>query len=141
MGVQGPEFTIDHGDHLAIVRPSKDNPQEFFPVDQLVVHGGGGCEHFVRLFSGMRPEKLRARIKKTGVQEIQKIWLHSDEARWEEYQQLLYAMWSKVKAFLRSAKARTQEALLDAIAAALKTITAQDANGWFLSCGYNASQV
>ena len=50
-------------------------------------------------------------------------------------------MWSKVKEFLRSAKARTQEALLDAIAAALKTITAQDANGWFLSCGYNASQV
>jgi transposase len=44
-------------------------------------------------------------------------------------------MWSKVKEFLRSAKARTQETLLDAIATALKTITAQDAEGWFASCG------
>ncbi len=47
-------------------------------------------------------------------------------------------MWSKVKEFLRAAKARTQEALLAAIAAALKTITPTDAKGWFTSCGYVA---
>jgi len=45
-------------------------------------------------------------------------------------------MWSKIKEFLRAAKARTQEALLNAIAAALKAITQQDAKGWFQSCGY-----
>ena len=45
-------------------------------------------------------------------------------------------MWSKIKAFLRAVKARTYEALLEAIAAALKTITASDAIGWFESCGY-----
>lgn len=45
-------------------------------------------------------------------------------------------MWSKIKEFLRTAKARTQEALMAAIAAALQRITAQDAQGWFLSCGY-----
>ncbi len=44
-------------------------------------------------------------------------------------------MWSKVKQFLRSAKARTEEALLDAIAAALKSVCASDAQGWFSSCG------
>lgn len=49
-------------------------------------------------------------------------------------------MWSKVKEFLRNAKARTQEALLNAIAEALKTITYQDSRGWFASCGYGASQ-
>jgi transposase len=49
-------------------------------------------------------------------------------------------MWSKVKAFLRSAKARTQEELCDAIGAALKTVTLQDAEGWFQSCGYRATQ-
>ena len=49
-------------------------------------------------------------------------------------------MWSKVKEFLRSAKARTQETLLDAIATALKKITAQDAEGWFASCGYRYMQ-
>ncbi len=45
-------------------------------------------------------------------------------------------MWSKVKEFLRATKARTQEALYDAIANALKTITPEDAIGWFESCGY-----
>lgn len=45
-------------------------------------------------------------------------------------------MWSKVKAFLRAARARTQGALLDAIAAALNTVTPQDVSGWFADCGY-----
>lgn len=49
-------------------------------------------------------------------------------------------MWSKVKSFLRSAKARTQEELCDAIGAALRTVTLQDAEGWFQSCGYTANQ-
>jgi transposase len=49
-------------------------------------------------------------------------------------------MWSKVKEFLRDAKARTQSELYDAIAAALNTVTPQDAAGWFSSCGYTASQ-
>lgn len=45
-------------------------------------------------------------------------------------------MWSKVKEFLRAAKARTFNALVDAIAEALKTITHEDAKGWFKLCGY-----
>jgi transposase len=46
-------------------------------------------------------------------------------------------LWSKVKAALRSAKARTTAALNDAIAAALSSITSEDAVGWFASCGYS----
>lgn len=49
-------------------------------------------------------------------------------------------MWSKVKEFLRSAKARTFDALLKAIGDALRTITPQDTQGWFSGCGYHASQ-
>ena len=45
-------------------------------------------------------------------------------------------MWSKVKTFLRAAKARTPTTLLAAIGAGLKTITAQDAANWYASCGY-----
>ena len=45
-------------------------------------------------------------------------------------------MWSKVKAFLRQVAARTEEALYDAIARALRTITPRDAQGWFHHCGY-----
>src|SRR5690349_18093435 len=43
---------------------------------------------------------------------------------------------SKLKTALRRAGARTREALAEAIAQALLTITAQDAQGWFQHCGY-----
>jgi transposase len=43
---------------------------------------------------------------------------------------------SKLKAYLRRVGARTHEALFDAIAAALLTVTAADACGWFTHCGY-----
>lgn len=45
-------------------------------------------------------------------------------------------MWSKVKEILRSLKARTAEALLDAIGVALGSVTGDDARGWFAHCGY-----
>ena len=46
-------------------------------------------------------------------------------------------MWSKVKALLRSAEARTQEELDLAISHAFSQITAKDAAGWFASCDYS----
>lgn len=46
-------------------------------------------------------------------------------------------MWSKVKQFLRSTEARTRETLMAAIAAALRSVTRQDAVNWFASCGYS----
>ncbi len=46
-------------------------------------------------------------------------------------------MWSKVKALLRKAQARTHSDLLKAIAQALSCVTPQDALGWFAACGYN----
>ena len=45
-------------------------------------------------------------------------------------------MWSKVKEFLRKVAARTCEALYQAIADALRTVTQTDIVGWFKSCGY-----
>ena len=45
-------------------------------------------------------------------------------------------MWSKVKALLRGAKARTQAALEQAVACALDAVTHADIQGWFRSCGY-----
>jgi len=46
-------------------------------------------------------------------------------------------MWSKIKAILRSAEARTKEALDAAIAQALSQVTRKDAMNWFASCGYS----
>jgi transposase len=45
-------------------------------------------------------------------------------------------MWSKIKAILRTLKAKTEESLINAIAKALQAVTADDARGWFESCGY-----
>jgi transposase len=44
--------------------------------------------------------------------------------------------WSKVKTGLRTAKARTREALDTALGQALATVTAVDAYNWFRHCGY-----
>jgi transposase len=46
-------------------------------------------------------------------------------------------MWSKVKALLRAAEARSESALLQAIAHALAAVTANDAKGWFAHCDYS----
>ncbi|MCA1626892.1 MAG: IS630 family transposase [Acidobacteria bacterium] len=44
--------------------------------------------------------------------------------------------WSKIKTYLRKAKARTREALEAALKEALLTITEADARAWFAHCGY-----
>ncbi len=48
-------------------------------------------------------------------------------------------MWSKVKAYLKKVKARTQSELEKAIAAALSTITVSDCLNWFRHCGYEVT--
>ncbi len=45
---------------------------------------------------------------------------------------------SKIKALLKKAAARTKEALLEAIAEALGAVTPQDVEGWFAHCAYGA---
>jgi len=44
--------------------------------------------------------------------------------------------WSKVKAWLRKAKARTFEALVEALGDALRAVTPDDILAWFTHCGY-----
>jgi transposase len=47
--------------------------------------------------------------------------------------------WSKVKAWLRKAKARTYDELLAALAEALRAVSKQDAAAWFAHCGYTVN--
>lgn len=44
--------------------------------------------------------------------------------------------WSKIKQLLRSAKARSLEALESAVAEALAAVTPENASAWFSHCGY-----
>lgn len=48
-------------------------------------------------------------------------------------------MWSKVKAILRGAAARTFDTLTDAVGKALHAITREDCEGYFCHCGYDAT--
>ena len=45
-------------------------------------------------------------------------------------------LWSKVKAFLRKFKARTLDALPNAIQNTFHAVTVSDCSGWFRFCGY-----
>lgn len=45
-------------------------------------------------------------------------------------------LWSKIKTLLRSAKARTHEALETALSNAINRIYTSDAKAWFKCCGY-----
>ena len=45
-------------------------------------------------------------------------------------------LWSTVKSFLRKFKARTLDALPNAIQCAFQTVSPSDCSGWFHSCGY-----
>jgi transposase len=49
--------------------------------------------------------------------------------------------WSKLKQLLRTAKARTAEALEQAMTEALKAITAENAIAWFRHCGYRVREL
>ena len=46
-------------------------------------------------------------------------------------------MWSKVKALLRKAEARSAEELQNAIGQALLQVSPENARGWFAACGYS----
>jgi transposase len=50
-------------------------------------------------------------------------------------------IWSKVKALLRKAAARTQEALWEALRQAIKAVTAEDCRNTFAHCGYHATPI
>jgi len=47
-------------------------------------------------------------------------------------------MWSKVKAFLRKTKARTLDALYEALGNALNAVSISDIKGWFAEANYSA---
>lgn len=47
--------------------------------------------------------------------------------------------WSKFKTWLRTAQPRTRQALDEALGAALKWISATDAQNWFAHCGYHVN--
>jgi transposase len=48
--------------------------------------------------------------------------------------------WSKIKSYLRGAKARTEDELNRALAQAIGLVTKADIRGWFRHCGYSLAR-
>ena len=48
--------------------------------------------------------------------------------------------WSKIKSYLRGAKARTRERLEEALTAAIGLVTKAHIRGWFKHCGYSLAR-
>ncbi len=90
-------------------------PGEILPMDNLSSHKVAGVEEIVAARSA-RLEYLSA-------------YSHDYNP--------IECCWSKIKTYLRRAKARTYEALVQAIKEALETITESDARAWFTFCGYS----
>jgi transposase len=90
------------------------------PPGQIVIMDNLSCH---------KGEKIRQLIEARGCQVLFLPAYSPDLSPIEE-------AFSKLKAVLRRAEARTHEALQEAIMQALLTITSQDAHGWFAHCGY-----
>lgn len=97
MGAPTPEFTMNLGDHSALVRPSTDAPQNAFPVDQVVIRDEKDHEYAIRLFPRMRPEQLEREMRRRGVGTMKCAWLNCDERQGDEYRSLLAQVWPKSK--------------------------------------------
>ena len=88
---------MDEGDHNALVQPSRDNPEDASPVDQIVLRDGEGRQHYVRLFPRIRPEQLRERVNSKGIKEVPVAWLRCDEQKQQHYLTLIKKAWPKVR--------------------------------------------
>jgi hypothetical protein len=95
MKAPAPQFTIDLGDHLALVEPSPDDPRDVYPVDQVIVADEAGHTEPVRLFPGMRLEQLRSRLSRMSIGEAKTARLRCDDDHYDEYVQLLKSLWPK----------------------------------------------
>jgi transposase len=88
--------------------------------DQIVVMDNLGAH---------RPKRVRELIEARG---CELMYLPSYSPDYNPIEEAF----AKIKNLLRKAAARSKEALLDAIAAALSAITAEDARGFFEHTGY-----
>jgi transposase len=117
-GLQAP-WVVDgavHGDILCWVRevlcPTL-RPGDIVLWDNLVAHKVAGVE---ALLTARGARLLRLSPSSPDLNPIEQCWL-------------------KIKTLLQRAKARTVEALIEAIKQALDTVTEADMRGWLTHCG------
>jgi transposase len=119
-------------------------------VNAALVYKGGttvdACESFAA-------QSLGPTLKRGDIVVMDRLSSHSNPAVLQVFQGLgvevrllpayspdfnpIEKAWSKVKEAVRRARPRTADALIEAVAAGLRAITAEDIQGWFRHCGYH----
>jgi transposase len=115
MALEGTTDTDNFRAYVAVVLVPTLRPGDFVVMDNLSPH---------------KSNPTLALITQVGAQVL---FLPADSPDLNPIE----TMWSKVKALLRAAEARTPAGLVGAIGQALPQVTAQDALGWFGSCRYS----
>src|SRR5215212_6732772 len=118
MSIEGSSDTDSFGLYVREVLAPRFEGGQIVLMDNLSVHTSGW---------------VRELIEERGCQ----LWLFPS---YSPDLNLIEEAFSKVKELLRKAKARTLEALFEATAEALLTISTADARGYFDHCGYGALQ-
>jgi transposase len=83
-----------------------------------------------------KPDRVRELIEERGAELVYLPSYSPDLNPIEEAFSNIEEAFSKIKGLVRKAGARTREALVEAIAAALSAVTAEDVAGWFDHAGY-----
>ena len=125
LGGMSPAMTVEGGTDTAVFATYLEHfllpslrPGQVVVVDNVGAH---------------QPERIRALIEAAGCQLVFLPAYSPDLSPIEE-------AFSKIKALVKAAAARTRAALDAAIAAALDAVTAADIAGWFSHAGYLSRQ-
>ncbi len=120
----GPALTVEGGTTVAVFAAYVDQvlapalvPGQVVVLDNLAAH---------------RASRARELVEAQGAERVFLPAYSPDFSPIEE-------AFSKVKALLRTAAARTREALVEAIGRALAAVSAADARAFFAHCGYPAA--
>ena len=112
--VQGAVDTLCFNEYIEQVLRPTIHTGDVFVLDNLGAHHASQIEEVV--------EECGGKV----------IWLSPYSPDFSPIEE----MWSKIKAALRAAKARTREELEQALMAALKRVSRADIVGWYRHCGY-----
>jgi transposase len=115
LAVEGAVDTLCFDAYIEQVLAPRLRPGDVVVLDNLGAH---------------KASRIEAAAKERGAQVL---WLPPYSPDYSPIEQC----WSKIKSYLRGAKARTNEALDKALAQAIKLVTKADIRGWFKHCGYS----
>lgn len=88
-GSKPPRSIVWASSHGEVVEPLDEDPRNVRPVDRITLLDENGGEHYVRLYRGMRRDRLRADMAKAGCQNPASVVCECDTSNDAMYRKLL----------------------------------------------------